>query len=118
MAIANPTLDYKAGERPSAPTMLLNVSFDGDANYPAGGTAGFKASVLAACKAANPPLNIDVTNVVAVLGVKTGGYKIEYNRSTDKLLVFWCAAAGSPMAEVTASTDLHLVRFEVVVVVK
>lgn len=116
--LATPTLDTYAGERPSAPTYMLDVSWDGDAAYPAGGSPGFSAYVLAACKAATPPLLIDVSNIVNVIPLDCGGYEIAYVRATDKLIVRWCAAAGSPMAEVTAATDLHTTRFKATVVLR
>lgn len=116
MALANVEKKYIAGERPSAPLIAVVVEFDGDAAYPTNGTAGFKDSVKAALKTAG--INIGTTNVVTVLPVDTKGYQIAYDRTNDKLIVRWCAAAGSPMAEVTNGTDLHTVRFAVCVIIK
>ena len=118
MPLANPALDYTAGQRPSAPTFFLDVSWDGDSAYPTGGSPSFKVAIQAALKAATPPLLIDVTNIVNVVPLDCGGYAIAYDRANDKLLVRQCAAAGAPMAEVPPLADLHLVRFKATVIVR
>lgn len=116
MALANVTYEKVAGERPSAPLIHVSVAFDGDATYPTGGTPGFKASIKEALKTAG--IKIGTDNLLAVIPVDSKGYQLAYNAADDKLIVRQCAGSGNPMSEVSNGTDLHLVRFSVLCVIK
>ncbi len=69
-----------------------------DASYPAG---GYPISAAA----------LGWKGIFFITPVDAGGaaYFMQYNRTTGKLMVFWCAAAGTVAAEVTAATNLSAV---------
>ena len=113
MAIANAakvtggSLDGAGGNDPLFANM---VSFNGDAAYPTGGTAAFKASMQAVIGSGRAP--------IACVGQDCGGYVPCYDIANDKLKVYEAAADGNPLDEVTDSTDLSAVVFNLLVVSK
>jgi hypothetical protein len=114
MAMANPTLNKALGGRPSAPLYAIDLSIAGDSSYPTGGTASFKAKVVAAAKAADPSLRIDADNIMGILPLDTKGYQLAYDKANDKLKVYYVdndAVADSAMIEVPNTTDLSAVTF-------
>ena len=109
MAIGEITLTKKGGGAASAPLFAERMSFAGDANYPGGGTTGFKALVEAKVGGAR--------NVLAVIGQNCGGYSVAYDYATDKLMVFtgdYDPAADAPQSEPTGD-NLSGVTFNVLV---
>lgn len=98
------TLGSQGPQQASSPLFADDVSLVGDAAYPTGGTTGLAALLQAQTKDGRAPF--------AVIPGDCGGYFVTYDPSTDKLKVFWCAAAGSPMAEVTNATNLSGVTFK------
>jgi hypothetical protein len=77
------------------------LSFAGDGAYGAGGSAGFEALVRTALGKA-----VTVLSFEADLSV-CGGYVVTYDKTNDKLKVFYCTnnggAAGPLVEDVTAN---------------
>lgn len=94
----------RAGKAPSAPTFVDFIDVTCDGAYPGGGWPLDLTSYLA--KGAT---------VLEVLAETTaGGYVCKYNRATSKLMAFECAAAGSPVAEISgAELNAAVVRLTV-----
>lgn len=103
------TLIHAAGAMPSAPSFLDRISFLGDAAYPTGGTAGFKALFRAKAGDNRTPL--------AVIVEDCGGYTATYDVTNDKLKVWYgnTDAADGPNIEVPNATDLSGVTFKLAV---
>lgn len=100
-----------AGAMPSAPTFADRISFTGDAAYPTGGTAGFKALFQAKAKDQRAP--------IAVIVEDCGGYQVTYDVANDKLKVWYGDnnnAADGPLIEVPNTTDLSATTFKLVVI--
>jgi hypothetical protein len=117
MALGTMTMNMNAGGRPSAPVYQIDVSFTLDSSYPTGGTPGFTALVIAAARAAATPLT-DTFAAADIVGVKVldgFGYDIKYDKANDKLKVYWCGGSGSPMAEVTNTTNLSSTTVRLIV---
>lgn len=90
------------------------ISFLGDGSYPTGGTAAFQAKVRAALGGMN-------VEVVAVYPQDCGGYMPCYDKTNDKLKVFYVDnnnASDGPQIEVPNTTNLSGVTFNVVVLSK
>lgn len=110
MAIGTITSVANAGYVPSQPLCVDLLSFAGDASYPTGGTASFQTSV-------RNKLGKTVT-VLAVLGQDCGGYTPYYDKTNDKLIVYYNnndAVADGPAIEVPNATNLSGVTFNVLV---
>ena len=118
MALGAMTMNTQEGGRPSAPLYLLDLSFALDGAYPTGGTTGFSALVAAAARAATPPFtdSFAPADVFGILPLDAGGYVLAYNKTTDALKVYQCAASGNPMTEVPNATNLSAVTVRVVVI--
>jgi hypothetical protein len=110
MALGTFTSNVKAGQRPSAPVFADLVSFAGDGSYPTGGTAGFEALVRTLLK--------DSRDVIAVVMQDCGGYVPVYDRAADKLKVYEEGADAGAADEVTATTNLSGVTFNVLIISK
>lgn len=111
------TLNNETGGRPSAPVYQLDLSIVLDTSYPTGGYTGFSTMVAAAARAATPPLP-DTFAAADVYGIKIldcAGYVPAYDKTNDKLKLYWCAGAGAPMTEVTNATNLSAVTLRLVV---
>jgi len=109
MALANVAL--VTGENSSAgagPMFADLLSFDGDAAYPTGGTAGFQASFRTA-------IGGKTREVVSVIGQDCGGFVPVYDKTNDKLKVFKQSGADGALAEVANNADLHASAFHVLV---
>lgn len=94
----------KTGQAASAPVFVDRISFAGDAAYPTGGTAGFKALLNAVTKDSRTPL--------AVIGQDCGNNVVSYDETADKLKV----RVGSTGAEVANAFDLSGQTFVVIVI--
>lgn len=104
MAFPTITIPDGVGAQPSAPTFVDRISFAGDASYPTGGTAGFKAALQAITK--------DLRQPVAVVVQDSGGaYELGYDETNDKLKVF----SIQTHAEVANTTNLSGTTFIAVV---
>lgn len=96
------------GAASSEPQFMDLIRFDGDDNYPAGGSPSFEAFYQALVEANR--------TVVAVLGQDCGGYQVTYNRDDDKLKVWeQTDVATSPLIE-TATSNLSGTKFNVLVI--
>lgn len=97
------------GQEPSAPMFVDRVSFAGDSSYPTGGTPAFAAKLQALTKSGRKPF--------AVFSQGCGGYVVEYDEAADKLKVLATgASSGAVLAEVTNTTNLSAVTFNVVII--
>ena len=111
MAIGATTLSGdKAGQAASAPTFHRLISFLGDTSYPANGTIEFEAKVQAILK--------NGEELLYIVPEDCGGYMPLYDKSADKLKVYESGADGGPNDEVTATTALNGVTFNIWVVTK
>lgn len=111
MAIGTITLGTSAGGAPSAPTFFDPISFAGDGAYPTGGTASFEAAYQAKVLSAR--------TIVTVIPGDCGGYVPVYDRTNDKLKVYYADnnnASDGPLIEVPNATDLSAVTFRLTVV--
>jgi hypothetical protein len=107
MALANGHVAALGGEKPSAPDYAVAMDFDGDTDYPAGGTAAFQAFVQ---KTAG-------RGALEVLGIVDGGcglYVPIYDKANDKLAAF----VRTTGVEVAAHVDLHGTKFHIVALCK
>jgi hypothetical protein len=87
------------------------ITLVGEASYAAGGSAGLEAKVQALAGGAG-------RTILAVIPQSTGGYHLEYIRSTGKLLVFYSNsdAADGVLIEVPDATVLSGVTFVLLVI--
>lgn len=102
---ASPTATLPAGRSPSRPFGTDHLSFDGDDDYPTGGTAAFQEYARSALSR-----DVDLKSATG-LGFTAGAWThiCRYDQPNDKLLVF----ALSDGAEVANQADLSSVTFEV-----
>lgn len=120
MALGTPTINAIRETRDGGQELLM--SFDGDGNYPAGGTADFNDYVRDAIKtahAAAADANIRGEERVAALAVvpqDCGQYVPSYDYANDKLFVR--DGGDAAWAEVGAGTNLSGTGFNVLVVCK
>ena len=108
MAIGAITLATVAAVGNATPIFLDPISFLGDTSYPTGGTAAFQDTFQAKVGSAR--------EILAVLGQDCGGYVPVYDKTNDKLKVYEEGADGGPADEVTATTALNAVTFNVLVI--
>ena len=100
MSITNVALVGNQGLGHTAKVHFLNLfDLDLDNSYPSGGYSAFAATVKGV-------IGTDKTIIAILQASAAGGYRLVYNRTTDKLMAYWCAGAGAPMEEVTGSTTL------------
>lgn len=105
MAITATNAKY-SGRQPSAPTYVDCIDVLCDALYPAGGWPLSLTTLL--------PNGVEVIAVLAEVKDATGGFVLQYDRATSKLLAFECAAAGNPLAEISgAELNAQTVRLVV-----
>lgn len=105
------TLANSTGGQASAPTFFDTVSFAGPASYPTGGIAGFATALQAKTKSGRDPL--------VVAAGDCGGYVPVYDKTNDKLKVYWLdptAGAKGPLVEVDDTTNLGAVTFNLTIV--
>ena len=100
------TVGDQGGQAASAPMRAIPLQFLGDGEYPADGTPTFEDLVQAKLK--------ETVTLIAVIAGDCVGYVPVYDRTNDKLKVYEAGADGGPLDEVTASTDLGGVTFNVV----
>ncbi len=112
MALGTATLVDATGHSRRA-CFIDSLSFAGDSAYPTGGTAAFEAYVKA-------KLAVGAIDVVACVGQDCGGYVPCYDKTADKLKVFYSNSdsADGPLIEVTDTTNLSGVTFHVLVLSK
>lgn len=95
------------------PLNIDEISFAGDATYPANGTPGFQALVRTALGKGN-------VTIMLVVPLECGGYIPFYDAVADKLKVLYSDsnnAADGPLIE-NATADLHLTTFKLKVLSK
>lgn len=103
------TIVRKSGQDGS-PAFKDVLAFNGDAAYPTGGTPLFQELVRARFG--------DRREVIAVFPQDCGGYTCAYDKTNDKLKVYYGDfnnASDGPMIEVPNTTNLSAVVFHVVV---
>lgn len=114
MALANVTIDDRGRN-----AFEIRMSFDGDDDYPAGGTPNFKTVLRAAIKAAAAAAtdanvrgqeNVDIVDVVPG---DCGAFLPAYDLTNDKLIV-----KDDDLVEVAPATDLSPTRFHVTALCK
>lgn len=89
------------------------ISFDGDAAYATGGTAGFQQFIRNLLEANDAGGLITITDVSYH---DCGGYTPAWTGpADDKLKVYRTGATTAPMGEVPAATDLSGTRFTITV---
>lgn len=113
MALGTATLVDATGHSRRA-CFIDALSFAGDGSYPTGGTAAFEAYVKA-------KLAVGAIDVVAVVGQDCGGYVPVYDKTADKLKVYYSDsnnASDGPLIEVPDTTALSGVTFHVLVLSK
>lgn len=89
------------------------VTLTGDADYPATGTVG----LLAAMRAAKKAPGLTIVGVDHEVGA-TGGYHLEYNPATDKLVSYNLSDDDLDHTETTPGVDMHLTTFSLAIISK
>lgn len=91
------------------------LKFNGDGAYPTNGTATFSTIFKTAMGETYGSLT-----VLGIIPQVTGGYTVEWDRTTDKLKMFYgnTDSADGPNIEVPNTTDLSAVVFELIVISK
>lgn len=92
------------------PLFVDRISFAADGAYPTGGTAAMLAAIQAKIGAGR--------DILAVIPQDCGGYMVTYDHTADKLKVYWCAGAGAVPVEVTNTTNLSAVTFNLTIISK
>jgi hypothetical protein len=111
MAIGTLSLGSIAAPGAEPPVFLDLVSFAGDGAYPTGGTAAFQTTFRTKVKSAR--------EILAVIPQDCGGYVPCYDKTNDKLKVYFAnndGGADGPLIEVTSAADLSAITFNVLVV--
>jgi hypothetical protein len=103
-----PTGTGLPGAAHSEPLFVDWLQFDGDDDYPAGGTPAFEVFYRALIEQSR--------TIACVIGQDCGGYVVTYDRENDKLKVWeQTDVATSPLIE-TVTSDLSGTTFNVVVI--
>ena len=116
MTLGTITIDSVAGQKPSTPMFAIDVEFDGDDEYPTGGTAEFTAAIRDAIEAKRAALsdanvrgrtNIEI---ICVSGYDAGQYVPWFDADNDKLFVR--DGGSATWAEVANEEDLSETSFK------
>lgn len=97
MAITVSTYAGRGGKT-SAPTFVSEINVLCDDSYPAGGWELSLAEYL--------PSGAAIIGAFVDDHVELTGYQFVYDRASDKLKVFECAASGNPMGELATAAAL------------
>jgi hypothetical protein len=109
MALGTATVGAKAASSPGIVRCDL-ISFAGDGAYPSGGTAAFQAYVRSA-------LGVGNLEVLGVCAQDCGGYVPVYDKTNDKLKVYYGdndGGADGPLVQ-NATSNLSAVTFNLLV---
>jgi hypothetical protein len=104
MSLANVSIDDRGRN-----AFEIRMSFDGDDDYPTGGTPAFKAvlrDAIVAAAAIAPDANVrgaESVDIIDVVPGNCGAYQPSYDLATDRLLVM---GHGTPPAVVGPGTDV------------
>ena len=112
MAITNGTFVAKMGQAPGDPAPAVLLTLDLDNNYPAGGYADFKATVIAAVKDDIGGGDIDILHVGQNNSPGDPAAKVVpmYDRANDKLVCQdWAGAEHTGASDLSSVTGLELV---------
>lgn len=116
MTIGAIQLNSVDGQKPSAPTFVVDVEFVGDDSYPTGGTTEFTEAIRDAVEAARAALSDSNVRgrsnfeIICVAAADAGQYVPWYDKDNDTLFVRDGGAA--TWTEVANTTNLSATTFK------